>query len=65
MLDFSFLFLCIAAVAIVYINRDKCEHTWKDKSVETTTGLGGSQYRVTIQKCSKCGKNHMEKLHIN
>jgi hypothetical protein len=64
-MELSFFFLCVAVVAIVYIKRDKCLHTWEDKTVENTVGLGDSKYKVITQKCSKCGKNHIEKFHIN
>ena len=64
-MDLSFFFLCAAAVAIVYLRRDKCLHNWEDKSVENTVGLGESTYKVILQKCTKCGKNNIEKFHIN
>lgn len=65
-LELSFFFLCAAAVAIVYMTRDnKCLHTWEDKDTEDTVGLAGSKYKVIRQKCTKCGKNQIEKFHIN
>lgn len=44
----------------------RCDHEWKEESVETTYDTRFDiQYRVHTSKCKQCGKIKVQKFKIN